>query len=171
MATPRTTAAKTTAARPRPKATADDPDTTPDDTTLPPSPNINVDGDQEDDESLSARIVAEDTPTAKPAGSPQMVPLSAVGRRVRGEFQRTWMEPYPDEMLKQITAGGGLTEADILASADVIRNAGLIVAAQEDALRLVAFSAEAFDAWAAKVDDEQIRDLFAWYQGRYGSGE
>lgn len=162
--TTKTATTKTAAQR----AAADDVDQV-DETTAADPAGAAV--DEDDDESLSAQIVAEDKPATKPAGSPQMVPLSALPRRVRGEFQRAWMEPFPDEVIQQMSEGGSVNETDLMKSADMIRNAGLVVAAQEDALRLVAFSTPAFDAWAGKVTDEEISDLFAWYQGRYGSGE
>ena len=120
--------------------------------------------------SLSAELAGMDVPAApeKPAGSPTLLPLTAVDHAARADYweavsrlpvkdgQLTLsMDDFQENMLKGMAVLARMV-ADIVA-----------------ALRVVALpqAVKAYDAWAKSADQEQILALFGWYQASNKPGE
>ena len=120
--------------------------------------------------SLSAEMAGMDVLPApeKPAGSPTLLPLTALDRAARADYweaisrlpvkdgQLTFdMSDFESNMLKGMALYARMV-ADIVA-----------------ALRVVALpqAVKAYDAWAKTAEDDEIMGLFGWYQASNKPGE
>lgn len=120
------------------------------------------------DRSLSDDHAEEsgDAPTLveRPDGAPQLWPFLKLPRRKRAEFFRA-MENLP-------TDDKGEVEIDLATmTMSQAADAFAILAELEDALRVVAADAKAFNTWALAASDEHVVQLFGWYMQRFQPGE
>lgn len=126
--------------------------------------------DRSGEGSLSADLAGMDVPAApeKPAGSPTLLPLTALDRAARADY---W------EAMGRLPIKGGTLSFSM---ADFQENPlqGMAVYARMmadivSALRVVALpqAVTAYDAWAKAADDDAVMGLFGWYQASSKPGE
>lgn len=127
---------------------------------------------EQQDQSLAADIVAEDEQhsTQKPANSPALKPWASLTRRQRANYQKIWSANMPPALLQDM-ASDDASEREIDLSKIGFGFAFSYLADVEDALEVVAIAPEQYRAWAQKASDDELRDLFSWYQENHASGE
>lgn len=104
---------------------------------------------------------------ARPAGAPTLAPLSAVSRRRRADYFAILARfPIGSDGELELDEGNELVQMSVAAA---------LYADVEDLLALVAApmpgGSEAFRRWVASATDEQLMQLFAWYQANNQPGE
>lgn len=107
------------------------------------------------------------SPVEKPVGSPQLAPLSGLPRKVRAEYWDHLRGINVDENGSLLVS----SDAPMEAMADVTGMAWKMEQALRCAVLPIPGAKQNFDAWASAATDQDVMQLFAWYQSSFTPGE
>lgn len=110
----------------------------------------------------AADMAAEKVPATPPPGAPTLRPTSTLNRRLRADFF-TPLKDVPINDDGEIEVPGGAFAQGAAGFA--------MLAAIEDALRILAIDADAYDAWAASAPDAELMQLFTFVFSTMSPGE